>query len=307
MANEQKTEADFEAMLNAVDLNAEPEVIEEEAAPAEEVEAEPEVIAAPTDADETAARKDGWVPYEDWKAAGKDPRAWRPADEFNRRGEMLRTGKPELIDQVEKLTRAQERQAELIAEQIRISKQAQAEAERRGYEAAIRDAQEQQDLAIKLGDTDAARKAFQQEQEARQAIQQQQAPDPRQDPELVRWQDESKWFKEGFDAQGKPATPVVELFLELQKAHMLSNPNARIIDSVRIAEDKVKRMMPDHFKPKTPQARTAAPTVDAGARAPARPGNDPLAKYNVSERKLIQDLAKSFGKTTTEYLKMIEG
>jgi len=307
--NPELDEAAIEAQLDALDgqirsgdipqKNPEPAHVVDEA---DETPDEPEAV---VDDEEARAKADGHVPYEEWVKAGKDPRAWRPAAEFNRRGEMLKTGKPDLIDRVEKLTRAQEEQAKLFAEQVRLAREEREAAFIAGKQAAIQQAREEAEAAWQLGDRKAHEEAVRKEREAERAIEQRQAPV--QDQRLVEWQAEATWFSEGFDESNKPKTPQVEAFLDYQKAYMLENPKAAVYDSVKFAEAKVKRLMPDAFKPKTPQARTTAPAVDTGQRVARSSAPDPLEKYNPGERKMIKDAAKAFGKTVPEYIKMIEG
>ena len=302
------SESDLEAQFAKVAeqlAGGEPEPVAEEAP-----EEDPEVVesvADESDPEEERARADGHLPYDEWVKAGKDPRQWRPAAEFNRRGDMLKTGKPELINKLEEATRRSEEAARLMAEQIRMAKEDRESAFIAGREEAIRQAREEQEAAFALGDRNAHQAALAKEHQAVQDIQSRAAPAPQVDPELVAWQEDAKWFKEGFTADNKPKNEAVEAFLEFQKAHMLANPNARVVDSVRAAEAKVKRFMPEFFKPKTPQARTTAPAVSAGSQVARPTGADPLAKFNVGERQIIRDAAKAFGKTVTEYVKMIEG
>lgn len=255
------------------------------------------------DAEEVRARADGHVSYDEWVQSGKDPRAWRPAAEYNRRGDMLKTPKPELIDKVESLLKMQEKQLELSRESHRIAQEEKQAAYLRGKQEAIEQARQDQEQAFAVGDRKAHQEALQREQEAVADIQAtRQAPQV--DPELVAWQEGAKWFTEGFDEKNQPKTPEVEAFMDYQRAYMMANPNAKVVDSVKFAESKVKRLMPEAFKPKTPRA--TAPAVDTAPRV-ARSGADPMAKYSVAERQVIREAAKAFGKSTTDYLKMIEG
>lgn len=255
------------------------------------------------DAEEVRARADGHVSYDEWVQSGKDPRAWRPAAEYNRRGDMLKTPKPELIDKVESLLKMQEKQLELARESHRIAQEEKQAAYLRGKQEAIEQARQDQEQAFAVGDRKAHQEALQREQEAVADIQAtRQAPQV--DPELVAWQEGAKWFTEGFDEKNQPKTPEVEAFMDYQRAYMMANPNAKVVDSVKFAESKVKRLMPEAFKPKTPRA--TAPAVDTAPRV-ARSGADPMAKYSVAERQVIREAAKAFGKSTTDYLKMIEG
>lgn len=255
------------------------------------------------DAEEVRARADGHVSYDEWVQSGKDPRAWRPAAEYNRRGDMLKTPKPELIDKVESLLKMQEKQLELARESHRIAQEEKQAAYLRGKQEAIEQARQDQEQAFAVGDRKAHQEALQREQEAVADIQAtRQAPQV--DPELVAWQEGAKWFTEGFDEKNQPKTPEVEAFMDYQRAYMMANPSAKVVDSVKFAESKVKRLMPERFKPKTPRA--TAPAVDTAPRV-ARSGADPMAKYSVAERQVIREAAKAFGKSTTDYLKMIEG
>lgn len=304
---EELNELALEAQLDALARNIATGDVEPdkkpEPEPVDEV-VEDETEAVQDDAEEQRARADGHVSYDEWVQAGKDPRAWRPAAEYNRRGDMLKTPKPELIDKVENLLKMQEKQLELARESHRIAQEEKQAAYIRGKQEAIEQARLDQERAFDVGDRKAHAEAIDRERQAAAEIEKVSQPSPAADPELVAWQEGAKWFTDGFDEKNQPKTPEVEAFLDYQKAYMMANPSARIVESVRFAESKVKRLMPDAFKPKTPRA--VAPVVDTASRV-ARNGTDPMAKYSVAERQVIRDAAKAFGKTTTEYLKMIEG
>lgn len=253
----------------------------------------------------TKARTDGHMSYDEWVSAGKDPRAWRSPEEYNRRGEMLRTAKPELIQKLEDMNRRQEEQAALIAEQIRMAREDRERAFIEGKQAAIAEAREQQEEAFRVGDRNAMREAVEREQSAQRDIDQRQRA-PAQDPRLSEWASSAKWYTEGFDANNQPKTPEVEVFMLHQKDYMLRNPSAAVFDSVKYAEEKVKAAMPERFKPRTVQARTTAPAVDSGQRQ-ARPTNDPLSKYSRAEQQQIRAFAKSFDIPLDQYIKQVEG
>ena len=254
------------------------------------------------DAEEVRARADGHVSYDEWVQSGKDPRAWRPAAEYNRRGDMLKTPKPELIDKVESLLKMQEKQLELARESHRIAQEEKQAAYLRGKQEAIEQARQDQEQAFAVGDRKAHQEALQREQEAVADIQAtRQAPQV--DPELVAWQEGAKWFTEGFDEKNQPKTPEVEAFMDYQRAYMMANPNAKVVDSVKFAESKVKRLMPEAFKPKTPRA--TAPAVDTANRV-ARNTSDPMAKYSRVEQKHLRAMAESFGIPLEKYLKQLE-
>lgn len=302
--NEQALESQLDALAGKIATGeVEPDKKPE---PAADVVDEVEDDAAPVvedDAEEVRARADGHVSYDEWVQSGKDPRAWRPAAEYNRRGDMLKTPKPELIDKVESLLKMQEKQLELARESHRIAQEEKQAAYLRGKQEVIEQARQAQEQAFAVGDRQAHQEALKVEQEAVADIQAtRQAPQV--DPELVAWQEGAKWFTEGFDEKNQPKTPEVEAFMDYQRAYMMANPSAKVVDSVKFAESKVKRLMPEAFKPKTPRA--TAPAVDTAPRV-ARSGADPMAKYSVAERQVIREAAKAFGKSTTDYLKMIEG
>lgn len=310
------TDADVEAQMAEVERQMQgliPPAVETETeteTPNEpEVEVETEEPVAEGDDIEALARSQGHVSYDEWVSQGKDPKAWRPAEEYVRRGELLKTPKPDLIDRVERLAKAQEEQAKLFAEQIRISREQQERARIAGYEQAIADARAMQEKAFNEGDREAHRQAIQQEREAEQALQRTQTPT--QDPELLRWQDQADWFKNGFTVdpytgQQVPKDERVETFLLFQKEFMLRNPTAKVIDSVKFAEDKVKKAMPEFFRPKTVQQQVRTQQVETGGRPVSR-GPDPLAKYSSAEQALIKKAAAQFGIPLKDYIKQMEG
>lgn len=299
MSTEQ-VEANAEAQLDALEAQLQAGEIPEGAEVAEE--SEPEVEVQPDPA-EVRAKADGHVSYDDWVASGKDPRKWRPAEEFNRRGDMLRTPKPELIERVEALTRQSEENARLMHEQLKQSRVEREQAFIEGQQSIIRQAQADKDAAFNVGDRNAYAEADRIEREAQARIGQRTAP--QNDPELIEWQNGATWFRDGFDANNQPKTTEVETFLVHQRDYMMRNPQAKIIDSVRYAEGKARAAFPGLGKPKTPQARMTS-SVDPGQRV-ARPAADPLTGYSQSERTLIAKMAKDSGKTIAQYVKEIGG
>lgn len=86
------------------------------------------------------AMEQGWVPLEDWKAAGRDEAEWRPAKEFVERGELyksIHTTKKELKQTQAALT-ALQRHHQFVFE--------------KAYTQALRDLRAEKRLAMREGD-----------------------------------------------------------------------------------------------------------------------------------------------------------
>lgn len=286
-----------------------PEVEEE----APEVEA-PEVEAAesieePDDKaeQESRAREDGWVPYEEWKAQGRDPRQWRPAEEYNKRGELLRTPKPDLVAEVTELRKKQDEVARLMAEQMALARKREEEAYRRGQEEARQKALEEAEQAWTVGDKDGYQKALEKAREAEEKARPAQS-DPTADPDLVAWQSRNEWFAKGFDEIGMPKNQAVKTFLEYQKAYAMARPGEPLIRSVQYAESKVKELLPDHFAPKaqTPRSNPNAAAVASGSRvAPKSASSDDhgFSQLGAEEQALVRQMVKVTGMSLKDYMK----
>jgi hypothetical protein len=275
--------------------------------------AEPVELDDPADP-EAIARESGWVPYEEWKAAGHDPRAWRPADEYNRRGELLQTPKRVLVKQVEELSRRSEEQAALLKEQLDLSRKQVEMAEKRGREEAIREArrqmheaQEKKEAAWATGNKQLFEEAAAEEMQAK-ILAAQATAQPVITNDLQSWAHNSPWYTNGFTPDNKPATPVVAEFLQYQKEFMDENPGATVMQSVKFAEKIVKAKYGDLNAPPKPAAVPAprrASAVDPGTRAVSRAASDNPAfeKLSREEQDIVRRMAKASGMDLKTYMK----
>lgn len=158
------------------------------------------------DRDEQIASQSGWKPKDEWKG---DPDAWRPAREFNERGEF--------INQIKKLHKKQTEMEKAIGVMGEINRRT-AEIER---DKAISDLKELRREAVRRQDVDAADDFSDKITELKNVeipatvVESEQSPQP--DDAFVAWVEENSWYMENKLLQGAAnslATEIQERMLE---------------------------------------------------------------------------------------------
>lgn len=276
-----------------------PEVEEAEIEPTDTDQQETQVGA------EEKARADGWVPYEEWKQSGRDPRQWRPAEEYNERGDLLRTPKVDLVKQVQEAARKADEAARLMAQQMAMAKEREDRARKEAAEEAVAKYQREMEEAWAVGDKAGYDKAAGKVAEA-EAAKSGQPEDPRLAPEVREWSAANTWYADGFDEIGAPKTREVKDFLDFQRTYAQARPSEPLINSIRYAERKVKEMSPDAFKPKATTARAplASAGMASGARAQPQNGDDGgFSRLSSDEQGLVKKMCQVTGMSLKDYMK----
>jgi len=269
----------------------EPEVKE----PEEVLESpEPEVNDDPPapSAMELAAREQGWMPQEDWVAAGKDPDEWRSAREFVDRGELLK----QLHNVKRTLKQNTEETAVLRAHHQRVYEAA--------YQNAVKQLRLERRQALADDDFERADEIEEQidslkEQRQKEKIEEQPKTQAGPPPEFQEWQARNPWYDNDPELhESADAFGIV---------YASKNPNASPSEVYAHVEQRIKQVYPHKF-----QGRQTAPSPVAGVSGRARP-NKPAKETIVlteDEQKAMQSLVKRGHMTEEAYIrdiKMIRG
>jgi hypothetical protein len=151
------------------------------------------------------ARKDGWVPQEDWIEQGKDPDDWVDAPEFVRRGELMDRikGQSKALKTESKRIKELEEQVKLLAEHNRKIAQVEYEKAKKALRSQKIEALEEQDheavleIDDKLSELEEAAKESQANAETDAAAQVAEATEAAPMPKPVAdWLEQNSWYKE---------------------------------------------------------------------------------------------------------------
>lgn len=193
----------------------------------EEVKTE-EVVKEPS-ATEVEAREGGWKPLEEYEG---DPDKWVDAKEFLRRGE--------LFDKIDHLSRdLKDTKKALKALQAHHASVKETE-----FKRAIEQLKQEKKKAFEEGDADRIieideqlqETKIQQQNEAQQAMQQAQQPDPR----FLAWVDKNRWY-----AQDREMRQLAD---QIGVAHAAQNPGMTPDDVLKYVAKKIQTMYPEKFE-----------------------------------------------------------
>lgn len=278
--------ADTENLINTEELKkaVEGEVVEKTT---EEVtHDEPQY----TEAEKTAMAK-GWVPKDQWKG---DPDAWRPAKEFNDRGELI--GK----------IMASQREIEQLKQAVQFMTTQQRKAYLQGFENATKQLLARRDAALDEGDLKTAQQINDRLQEVREAHK-----EAKQEVRVAQSQpQESSYFKEWAANNTWYGTDrTLTLHAEaLGVAFKEENPNSTESDMLQYVEREIKKEFAHRLTKSAPSR--AAPNPDGeGRQSPGeRPKREALSdvERNMSdqERQIMKTIIKvTPGYTKEQYLK----
>ena len=243
-----------------------------------------------TEAEKTAM-EGGWVPKDQWKG---DPNDWRPAKEFNDRGEFFKR-----IDRLEHKNRELQQAMTFLTQQ-------QKQTYINGFNEAIKRLRHQRDEALESGDNlQAARISdkIEEVKEQAQVAQRQQvqpAPTTIEPSETYKsWASKNSWY-----TQDKVLTRYAEA---VGASFKEEHPNSTEGEMLRYVELEVKREFPNKFGPKGPPS----PEGDGRGAGPKSGGN---GKYSTLEsnmtseqRSIMSTILKTTGMTKEEYFKQYSG
>ena len=240
---------------------------------------------------EQLAMENGWVPKEQWKG---DPDAWRPAKEFNDRGEFFKR-----IDRLEHKNQELQKAMTFLTDQQKRQYLA-------GFQEAIKQLRQKRDQALEDGDSLQAARISDKIDEVKdqaqvaQRQQVQQAPPTIEPSETYKsWATKNSWY-----TQDKVLTRYAEATGATYKDE---HPNSTESEMLRHVEMEVKREFPNKFGPKGPPS----PEGDGRGTGP-KTGN--AGKFSAVEgsltseqRSIMNTIIKTTGMTKDEYLKQYSG
>lgn len=257
----------------------------------EPVVAPQETTQQPVDEVEVRARQQGWVPKEEWTGA---PEAWRPANIFVDRGELLGKIKSQSTEM-----RELKGMVNYLAEQNRKLYEA-------GYEKAIAELENARDQAVEAQDTRAVREFDKQIKAHEKALEEAKRPPPQATGGAAAAEElygefisRNPWYERDEVMQDWANGAAVKF-----KA---ANPRALDVDVYRHLEDSAKKKFPDKFQPK----RVGAPSPDGasnrGAGSPARKdGNSEfdalLGELSEDEAHIARNLVKRGHVTKEQFM-----
>ena len=197
---------------------------------------------------EEEAKSQGWLPKEEWEAAGNDPDEWRSAKEFKDRGELyksIHTAKRELQQTKQALT-ALQRHHKHVFEQahnkaVKELKKARREALRDGEVERVDEIE--QDLEVLENEHKEAAKEFEQAPAVQTGVH----------PSFEAWLPANRWYEK--DAELRDYADFVGL--KYSKDHPGVSPE----EVLKHVSQRVKNQFPDKFG-----ARRAAPSPLPHAR-----------------------------------------
>jgi hypothetical protein len=240
---------------------------------------------------EKRAREQGWVPKDEWTG---DPAAWRPADVFVDRGELLGRIKSQSAE-----LREVKQMMNYLSEQNRKLYEA-------GYERAVAEMQARRDAAIEAGDTAAVRNIDKEMRNYEKALEEARKPAPKTDtnttdPLFEDWSERNPWYNRDEVLTDWTNGRAVKL--------RAINPKITEAEMYKVLEAEVRKTFPEKFK------RVGAPSPDGasnrGAGSPARKGGDSdfealLDSLSEDEAQIARNLVKRGHVTKEEFMESIK-
>lgn len=256
--------------------------------PVEEVVAE---AVAQIDPVAEQATAQGWVPKEDWVAAGKSPEDWRPAKEFVERGELyksIHSTKREL-KQTQAALNALQKHHQYVFEKARLQ--------------AIDELKKERRLALREGDLEAVEvlddrieDTRQQFEEERAALHQAQAAvQVGPPPEFEAWKSQNTWYET--DNEMKEYADAIGLI------YINKNPKAPPSQVLSHITDKMRKQYPEKLG-----VKRAAPNAVARVDRTAQAGKGQLTMADVPEemRPVIRNFCEATGMSEADYIKQLK-
>jgi len=262
-------------------------VLDPEKEPAKEPAVPNNEPPAPT-ATEAEALEQGWMPEDDWVAAGRDPDEWRNAREFVDRGKLLN----ELHNVKRQLRQNTEATDVLRAHHNKVYESA--------YQNAVRQLRAERRDALRDEDfekADAIEERIEELKEQRQSEKQKETVQRAQptNEAFVTWKARNQWYEKDQDL--KEAADAFGI------VYASKNPNATPDEVFKHVEKRVK----DTFTAKFGGDRFTAPSPVASVSQRNRPANKSQSvTLTDDERKAMETLVKRGHMTEEEYMKDIK-
>jgi hypothetical protein len=247
------------------------------------------VVAAPT-AEEELALTEGWVPKQDWVKQGKNPDEWRPAKEFNERGE--------LFGEIKNLKNDLKKQNQVFKALLEHHKNV-AEAAKRE---AIAELQAQRRAALKDNDVETAMAIDDRLDKVREAplvVPNIQAPAVEVEPEpsayFKQWSKVNRWYQlKGDDEASRHADVIGQMFKQ-------KHPDATDRELLEHVEEKVAKRYPELFENK---ARKEPADVNSGGER--RSSGEDNFKLTENEERVCKQLVEQGVMTRKKYIEEIK-
>jgi len=243
------------------------EILGEEEEQKEESVAEKE--AAPEyDPEEDIARQSGWVPKDEWKGRKED---WRPAKEFNERGELF--------------TRIKSQSKELsdMKNAVNMLVSQQSKQYLKGFEDAVASLKQQRAAAVADGDLEAVVKisdAIDEVKEKHQEAQKVARPSAPVGPTdtFKEWHTKNTWYMKDKDLS-EHAEDVGEIYKK-------RNPNSSEADMLEHVARAVRKEFPNKFRQKAPPSPDGDGRESSGGK---RDGGRNDSKFSEIEAQMTEE------------------
>ena len=236
---------------------------------------------------EKKARSQGWAPKEEWRG---DPKDWRDAEAFVKRGEEIDARlKPQL--------RKMERENAELKRDIEEFKSWMPKMEQRAYERARKDIEAKMDNAVAVGDVDTYNAAKAEmaglEKEVAQATKREPANNSG-DAVVAAWKAENDWFDRDPDLQ--EAATIIHGRLNREQ------PGLSLEENLEETKKRVQQMYPAKFGIKE---RKTAPEVEPGRGGPRGGGSGKTYDNLPAEAKAAcaRQIKNGLVKDRAEYVK----
>lgn len=268
-------------MSEEAEVQAENEAVD---APVEATEATETVEETPeqptTPSYETKAAEMGWVPEDQWRG---DPKQWRPAEEFVKRGENII---PILNDRVSKLQEELNMALKVNKQEIAEIKKQANERAKAEYETKLQQLREKENQAFLEGDQEAFDK-IRDERDKITPPEEVKVEEPDNvSPDFEPWLAKNQWYST--DSQLHAYADNIGIAMR-DAANSSGSPlsDAELFNKVEVA---VKAAFPDKF---TNPKRESAPSVEAATDTPKKGGNK-FGDLPASAKAQYDRMAKQF-------------
>jgi len=251
----------------------------------EEVEEVTEVVEEAVEAEEdydAKASEMGWVPKDQWRG---DPKQWRPAEEFVKRGENII---PILNDRLQKLESDLKIAAKVNKQELEAVKKESYERAKDEYEAKMADIAAAENKAFTEGDQEtweaikAKRDTIKPPQEPKLD-----EPEEQVSPEFEPWLKKNPWYTNDSELHVYADT-IGEGIANVNKTQGKSSTDAEFYQQV---ESAVKAAFPQKF---TNSRREAAPEVESATEAPRKGGKKTFNDIPANAKAQYDRMKKNF-------------
>lgn len=250
---------------------------------AEEGSTEPKLSAQ-----EERAQEDGWVPKDQWKG---DPEDWRPAKEFNDRGELFNRIKE------------QKKEMEQLKGAVSFLTNQNKTQYIQGHKDAIAELKARRDAALQEGDHVQAAHAQDQLDEVKDALKVAQATQVTQpqgpSSDFVSWKEKNSWYMRDEDAT---------MFADAKGLKFRNNNQGstekQMLDYVT---KEVAKAFPDILPRRSPPSPNGSGGTSPRGSSATEGTSETENEMTDEQRTIMKTIMKSTGMTKAEYIKQFNG